>query len=486
MAERDQRDPITRRWADEPDAGGAPQLFRRMLRPALSAPQLARVRARLLAAPAAPRRSLAWAWALVPAALLVGVAFGLAVRPRGQAPERAVAVGPCAVMPLPGLRVARSALLGPGAARVTGPGALVLEAGALLVRTAEAPLLVAAPAADVTIAAGSTVEVEVRAARSVVATWAGSATVRWTSPAHEARLVPGQAEDSSGPVAPPSGGRARAERLLDGAGLCPAPSAAAPPAGAAPLEKAAAAPPPVAAPPSVAAPPLEKAAAVPPPAAALPPAAAPPPVAAPPPAAAPPVAAVAARPAVPAARRPPAPAPPAEPPPAEQMPEESPAVLEARLLDAAMERMRDRRDPAGALQLLDRHRREFAAGALRSEADVLRVRALLSLGRRDAALALLDVLPLGDGAREPELRVVRGELRAGAGRGREATSDFEAALGSVSGELLERAHYGRALSQAQLGDRDAAARSWKDYLQRFPAGRYAQAAREALAAERGR
>src|SRR5687767_1516347 len=142
MAERHaDRTPIERRWAEEPAEDGAPRLFRTMLRPGLSPSQLARVRARLLAAPAAAeevaRRGaaamaalLSRRWVLVPAALLAGLAIGVLVRQRPA--ERTVAAGPCAALPLPVAGAAHAVLLGPGAARLGGP-AVALDEGTLLV-----------------------------------------------------------------------------------------------------------------------------------------------------------------------------------------------------------------------------------------------------------------------------------------------------------------------------------------------------------------
>lgn len=58
---------------------------------------------------------------------------------------------------------------------------------------------------------------------------------------------------------------------------------------------------------------------------------------------------------------------------------------ELALLDAAKSALNQRRAGA-ALGLLDRYQAEFASGALAPEATVLRVRALLLAGRRDAAV----------------------------------------------------------------------------------------------------
>jgi hypothetical protein len=101
-------------------------------------------------------------------------------------------------------------------------------------------------------------------------------------------------------------------------------------------------------------------------------------------------------PAEPLASPEPAPAP--EPPPSPEPvppPPPSPApVVDARRLAAevaALDVARGRiaaGDPAGALAALDGHRRDFADGLLRAEAEVLRIEALLRRGDSAAAVAL--------------------------------------------------------------------------------------------------
>jgi hypothetical protein len=154
--------------------------------------------------------------------------------------------------------------------------------------------------------------------------------------------------------------------------------------------------------------------------------------------------------------------------------------LEAGLLEDALRRLDEDHDPRAALVALDRYRARFPDGSLRPEAERARVEALLGLGRRGPALELLDRLPeaeLGAGS----LRVARGELRAEVGRFAAAIVDFDAALLAHNGPALdERALYGRAVSRARGHDPDGAARDFRDYLGRFPGGRYSGAARRAI------
>ena len=157
---------------------------------------------------------------------------------------------------------------------------------------------------------------------------------------------------------------------------------------------------------------------------------------------------------------------------------------ESALLGAAMHRLRERDDAAGALALLDEHDGRFGkTGPLSREANTTRIEALLRLGRFPGALALLDAIALRPTGHARDLLATRGELRAEAARCPEALSDFEALLEKDPGHDLvaERALYGRAACRARLGESADARRDLEAYLARFPQGRYAARARAALA-----
>jgi hypothetical protein len=119
-------------------------------------------------------------------------------------------------------------------------------------------------------------------------------------------------------------------------------------------------------------------------------------------------------------------------------------------LAAALERLRAGKDAGGALALLDEHRRRFPGGALGDEARVVRVEALLALGRSREALEELEELPGPLLERSRRLRVVRGELRAAHGRCPQAREDFAAvAQGEGAGEEISlRVERGRAACAA--------------------------------------
>jgi hypothetical protein len=161
------------------------------------------------------------------------------------------------------------------------------------------------------------------------------------------------------------------------------------------------------------------------------------------------------------------------------------------LLARALQRLRIARDPSGALALLDQHAVRFPAGALAPEAARLRTEALLLTGRKDVVLAELDrqsTLPDSD-----ERRVLRGELRATAGRWRAALADFDVVVRSLRAgaaafpearECFERALWGRASARSHLADEVGARADLLDYLARFPSGRFAAEATRLLGERR--
>ncbi len=94
------------------------------------------------------------------------------------------------------------------------------------------------------------------------------------------------------------------------------------------------------------------------------------------------------------------------------LPAPSELARESRLVASAIAKLRQDGDAEAALTILDRHRAEFAAGALRPEATATRIEALLRLGRNRQALALLDAQSLSAKGVGREMLVARAELRA--------------------------------------------------------------------------
>jgi hypothetical protein len=185
--------------------------------------------------------------------------------------------------------------------------------------------------------------------------------------------------------------------------------------------------------------------------------------------------------AAPVAQPPSEPPPPAGPPPSEQA-----------LVGRAISSLRVQRRPATALAALDEYEARFPKGSMLAEVARLRAEALLLLGQNRAALDELSRDPVAGSATDEESRLVRGELRASAGRWREAFQDFDALVAGwlargpravTSSKLqgrFERALWGRACARSHLGDEAGARADLQDLLLRFPQGRFAAQASRRL------
>jgi TolA-binding protein len=158
----------------------------------------------------------------------------------------------------------------------------------------------------------------------------------------------------------------------------------------------------------------------------------------------------------------------------------SPLARESRLLAQALDQLRGARDYTGALATLAEYDARFPHGVLAREAALARLDALTALGQSEAALQLLESMDMS-GPRATEMLVLRGELRANAGRHRDAIGDFDRALSARLGRALrERALYARASSRSRQGDFEGARRDLEDYAARFPEGPHAAEVRRLL------
>jgi predicted Zn-dependent protease len=136
--------------------------------------------------------------------------------------------------------------------------------------------------------------------------------------------------------------------------------------------------------------------------------------------------------------------------------------------------------------VLDESRALFAKGSLALEAQVARVDALLALGRRAEALAILEQLPVTRVGRGGELHLMRAELRAASDCAL-ALADFDVLVArALAPPLLERTLYGRAACELSVGDRSQAEQDLNQYLARFPQGRFAAQVESQLAKLHGK
>jgi len=175
---------------------------------------------------------------------------------------------------------------------------------------------------------------------------------------------------------------------------------------------------------------------------------------------------------------------PVTPPPTVAPPPTPASTREQALIATALDKLRSGHEPEAALAALEEHRSRFPTGVLAPEAARLRTEALLLLGRKAAVLDELDsAVPSATTPGEDRL-LLRGELRAGAGRWRAALADFDAVVrahSAASADLddrrsrkrLERALWGRASARSHLGDESGARDDLQEYVRRFPDGRFA-------------
>lgn len=500
------------RWTARPAAEATPEgraaaLIRQLPPPImLSEAQLTCVRRRvaheLSIRAAQPRRVVpyvapyAWVAAMVVVVVVVLVGGWLRWSRRPTLTEWTVPAGSEQRLVDNGQR--QIALVGPAAAAVDArhQRPVLLRSGRVAVHAGAAPVVVDAPGARVTVRAGAIAEVIVLSSHVSVAAFSGTASVHWLELGRFDEVAPNTSVNAGGatPLSPE-----RAREIMRAVGTSP--SAVTAPAATAP---AATAPPAAKVPPAATTPPAAKVAVrqqlVPKRAAersrtlaiATPRRApaksghggATQPLAAPVNSPLPPE---------PALGEPPTPIPPPQAPAVAPQPPAAPARAapaaglpapglkgEAKLLAIAVAQLRRGHDPESALATLDRYRAQFERGVLEPEATLIRVDALMALGKRELALGVLDRLSLDERPRGQELQALRGELRAESARCGEAIHDFTVALAAARGSAEERALYGRATCRGRIGDAEGARADLETYLRRFPHGKFADSIRRQL------
>lgn len=161
-------------------------------------------------------------------------------------------------------------------------------------------------------------------------------------------------------------------------------------------------------------------------------------------------------------------------------PPSRPALSGANFLTAAIRALRVDRAPAACLAILDGYGPTISARGLAYEATILRVEALLALGREGEALKLLDGSALAAATASKGLLLTRARLRAAANRCPEALEDFDAVLGQAADR---DALAGRALCRKRTGDYAGARQDLERYKALYPVdGRLSALEREMGAA----
>jgi len=138
----------------------------------------------------------------------------------------------------------------------------------------------------------------------------------------------------------------------------------------------------------------------------------------------------------------------------------------AKVLSEAIHALRVEHSPGTALFLLDRHGTQLGKSAFAHEALLLRVEAMLALGRKGEVLRLLDGAALTDVAASRSLLVTRGELRASANRCADALGDFNLVL-ARSKQADRQALLGRSVCRKKLGDSAGAQTDIERYRREF-------------------
>ena len=166
-------------------------------------------------------------------------------------------------------------------------------------------------------------------------------------------------------------------------------------------------------------------------------------------------------------------------------PSDDSLTVETSMLDRALAALGQRR-PQEALATVGAYRQRFPHGKLEYEADLAEVKAQVALGKDAPALDVLDRAIAIHGfdtlPRSPDLSLLRAELLSRTGDCAGAIPVFSRLLEGEHPEpgFQERAVYGRAICLGKLGQRGESRRALRDYLNRFPDGRFVKAAQDAL------
>jgi hypothetical protein len=146
-------------------------------------------------------------------------------------------------------------------------------------------------------------------------------------------------------------------------------------------------------------------------------------------------------------------------------------------LATALVQLHAKHDPEGALAIFEAYNFEHPNSALKGEAAVGQIEALLALDRDTEALALLEAMQrqgfLGV-PRVSDLQLLHAELLGKLDRCEQAVPVLaEYVLPSTPGVQRERALIARASCRAKLKDLEGSREDLQTYLREFPRGRFA-------------
>ncbi len=156
-------------------------------------------------------------------------------------------------------------------------------------------------------------------------------------------------------------------------------------------------------------------------------------------------------------------------------------LAEAQFVARAAQTLRAQHNAPGTLAMLNEHEKRFSPPALKDEARLLRIEALMAEQQPQQALAVLRTSELSNTPRTETMRLLEAELLSQLNQCGEALKKLEPlSATTVSRSVQERALINRAACAHTVGDFQSSRRALEQYLERFPSGSFAEEARQRL------